>query len=161
MDNCIYNMLSGILIHLKKTLIQTTSIATWTDPFSSFLVQSLELRTHSLKKFNNDLIALHEQCMRVSIVYDTLNLPVSVSLDGLIANQGFGTSSRSTIAQQQSDKGVWVTSLREVAIAQKFHTVACGPQSRPPRSQSFIMWEPTVATSGNTGNRTRIHRICE
>ncbi len=33
----------------------------------------------------------------MSVVYDTLNLPVSFSLDGLIANQGFGAPSRSTI----------------------------------------------------------------
>lgn len=93
----------------------------------------------------------------MSVVYDTLNLPVSFSLDGLIANQGFGVLSRSTITQQQSDKGVQVISLREVAIVQKLHTVACGTQSRPPRSQSFIMWEPTVATPGNM--RKRMHNV--
>ncbi len=93
----------------------------------------------------------------MSVVYDTLNLPVSFSLDGLIANQGFGAPSRSTITQQQSDKGAWVISLRELAIVQKLHTVACGTQSRPPRSPSFIIWEP-LATPGNTRKRAHARR---
>lgn len=92
----------------------------------------------------------------MSVVYDTVNLPVSVSLDGLIANQAFGAPSRSTITQQNNQtKGVRVISWREVA---ENFTLWHAVPNQDHHVQTFILWEPTVAAPWETRATARTTR---